>query len=221
MFNAVECPKCGSPIPISDLRQKWFSANGDNVTFIATLADRIYVQCEACDATLESQHCYQAVPVQYHAQVSGNGVVAQGTGATAVGPGGVLIGGASRNNLIVTGSGQQVQGGSRPVDERQPLKPGDRIECPECEHVVTLIAATCGQFSTSRKGGQFGHYLKGKNRPFSCPNCGQPARETNSDAWHIKQSSTGGGAVAQGPGATAVASGAVHRVGDVYGTVAE
>ncbi len=49
-----------------------------------------------------------AAGTEYRAQLHGNGAIAQGKSATAVGAGGVYIGGNASGNTIVTGDGNDI-----------------------------------------------------------------------------------------------------------------
>jgi hypothetical protein len=82
-----------------------------------------------------------------------------------------------------------------------------------------LTGTTCQQFSKMRSGrGQFARYQQGSGLAFICPGCHRPACGTAGNSWFIQRPSSEG-AIAQGPGATAVAPGAVYRAGGVHGEV--
>ena len=64
----------------------------------------------ATDEALAAQlaDLLQAVGGQYAARLEGDGAIAQGKGATAVGSRGVFIGGDAQGNIIVTGDENEV-----------------------------------------------------------------------------------------------------------------
>ena len=66
----------------------------------------------AGDADLAAQLAVllQQADAHYHAELHGDGAIAQGPGAKAVGERGVFIGGNAQGNIIVTGDENEVQG---------------------------------------------------------------------------------------------------------------
>ncbi len=66
----------------------------------------------AADEALAAQlaDLLQAAGVEYHATLHGDGAIAQGPGATAVGSRGVFIRGDAHDSIIVTGDENEVHG---------------------------------------------------------------------------------------------------------------